>query len=158
MTSKEAYIFGWMFGAIQRADGMSDIGGDLTLACQRPYSASAKIVAEAMRKGLMRDELDQQITQAMNEINNIEPPMAGGSEKMQSIENQGSWQLGYFAGKAGKPVSMPLDIAAARRAKGLSQVQLAQQMGVDQALVSRWESGKVTPTEENLAKLRAILL
>lgn len=50
------------------------------------------------------------------------------------------------------------DISAARRAKKLTQAQLAEQMGVDQALVSRWESGKVSPNKDNLSKLKEILL
>ncbi|MEI3305961.1 MAG: helix-turn-helix transcriptional regulator [Dysosmobacter sp.] len=30
-------------------------------------------------------------------------------------------------------------------------------MGVDQAVISRWESGKVSPNAENLAKLKELL-
>ena len=44
-----------------------------------------------------------------------------------------------------------------REAKGLTQAQLADAMGVDQAVISRWESGKVSPNAENLAKLKELL-
>ena len=39
----------------------------------------------------------------------------------------------------------------------LTQAQLADAMGVDQAVISRWESGRVGPNAENLAKLKELL-
>ena len=39
----------------------------------------------------------------------------------------------------------------------LTQAQLADAMGVDQAVISRWESGKVSPNAGNLDKLKEIL-
>lgn len=157
MTTREAYVFGWMFGAIQRADKYSDIGGDITIACQRPHSASARIITTAQQKGLLRGELDMKIMEAMAEIESL-PEMDGGSERFQPLENQSSWQMGYYAGKAGRPLAdARLDIAAARKGKGLTQAQLAELMGVDQAHISRWESGKVAPSAENLEKLSKLL-
>ena len=77
---------------------------------------------------------------------------------MKSPALQGAWQLGFFAGKGKRPLaSAEFDIAAARKAKGLTQAQLADAMGVDQAVISRWESGKVSPNAENLAKLKELL-
>ena len=97
--------------------------------------------------------------EALCEIVSIEPEMDGGSEKCQPLEIQGSWQLGYFAGRAKRPLAgEAFDISSARRAKKLTQAQLADQMGVDQALVSRWESGKVSPNKDNLSRLKEILL
>ena len=40
---------------------------------------------------------------------------------------------------------------------GVTQAQLADAMGVDQAVISRWESGRVSPNAENLAKLKELL-
>lgn len=155
MTTREAYVFGWMFGAIQRAD--SDIGDNITLACQRPHSASARIISAAHQRGLLRGELDMKIMEAMAEIESL-PEMDGGSERFQPLENQSSWQMGYYTGKAGRPLAdARLDIAAARKGKGLTQAQLAELMGVDQAHISRWESGKVAPSAENLEKLSKLL-
>ena len=157
MTTREGYVFGWMFGTIQRASRDSGIGGDIVLACQRPYSANAKLIRAAHQEGLLRGELEQQIMEAMCEITQT-PEMDGGSEKFQPLEMQSAWQLGYYAAKAGRPLGeATLNIAQARKAKGLTQTQLADAMGVDQALVSRWESGKVSPNAENMAKLKELL-
>ena len=158
MTNREAYVFGWVFGRLN-AESKEDIGGDATLACQRPHSASAKVVSDAQRLGILKGNLNNQVGEALSELDIIEPEMDGGSEKCQPLEIQGSWQLGYFAGRAKKPLAEEsFNISAARRAKKLTQAQLADQMGVDQALVSRWESGKVSPNKDNLSRLKEILL
>lgn len=39
----------------------------------------------------------------------------------------------------------------------LTQAQLADVIGVDQAVVSRWKSGKVSPNAENMKKLKGLL-
>ena len=225
MTNREAYVFGWVFGRLNAAAYPQEIGGDLTLAAQRPYTALARVISDAHRLGLLKRDLDRQVAEALCEITSIDPPVEGGSEKFQPLEMQGAWQLGYFAGKGKRPLAsvefdisaahekgllsgdldqqigealseinsiepemdggsekvQPLeiqgswqlgyyagkgkrlladagfDIAAARKAKKLTQAQLADAMGVDQAVISRWESGKVSPNAENLAKLKELL-
>lgn len=155
MTNREYFVMGWIFGAITRADGGSNIGGDVTLAVLHPFVAQAQIITKAQQKGLLTDDLDQQIMEAMEEITSIpdESP-----EVAPTMEMQGAWQIGYFQGRGGLPLSREsFDIGAARKAKRLTQARLAELMGVDQALVSRWESGKVSPNKANLAKLKEIL-
>lgn len=44
-------------------------------------------------------------------------------------------------------------IQAARKAKGLTQEQLAEQIGVSRQAVSKWESGQSIPTLEKLTVL-----
>lgn len=108
--------------------------------------------------GLLKRDLDRQVAEALCEITSIDPPVEGGSEKFQPLEMQGAWQLGYFAGKGKRPLaSVEFDISAARKAKGLTQAQLADAMDVNQAVISRWESGKVSPNAGNLDKLKEIL-
>lgn len=159
MTSKEAYVFGWVFGRLSvEAPNHERIGGDMALAAPRPYSANARVIADAHRLRILSGELDRQIGEALCEIENIEAPIVGGSEKVQPLEIQGSWQLGYYGGQAKRPLVLwDFDIAAARKSKGITQAQLAEKMGVDQALVSRWESGKVHPNQENKQRLKDIL-
>lgn len=158
MTNREAYVFGWVFGRLNAAVYPREIGGDFALAAQRPYTASARVISDAQRLGILKGDLDRQVGEALCEITSIEPPMDGGAEKFQPLEIQGAWQLGYYAGKGEHPLTgEAFDIAAARKAKKLTQAQLADAMGVDQAVISRWESGKVSPNAENLAKLKELL-
>lgn len=51
----------------------------------------------------------------------------------------------------------PLGLRQARIARGLSQAQLAESMGVDQATVSRWERGTQLPDSGMQARLREFL-
>lgn len=158
MTNREAYVFGWVFGRLNAAAYPQEIGGNLTLAAQRPYTALARVISDAHRLCLLKGDLDRQVAEALCEITSIDPPVEGGSEKFQPLGMQGSWQLGYFAGKGKRPLaSVEFDIAAARKAKGLTQAKLADAMDVNQAVISRWESGKVSPNAWNLDKLKEIL-
>lgn len=47
MTNREAYVFGWVFGRLNAAAYPQEIGGDLTLAAQRPYTALARVISDA---------------------------------------------------------------------------------------------------------------
>lgn len=51
----------------------------------------------------------------------------------------------------------PLDLRLARTRAGLKQGELAERLGVDQALVSRWETGQKPIPPEQEAKLREVL-
>lgn len=151
MTTREAYVFGWVYGRLSPE-------GDTALAAMRPYSTNAQAISSAHRAGILKGDLDKEVGAALCQIDDVEAPMQGGSEKVQPLENQSSWQLGYYAGRAGKPLPEEFDIAEARKRKGLTQAQLAELVGVDQALVSRWESGRVKPNAESMQKLREVLL
>ena len=50
-----------------------------------------------------------------------------------------------------------MEIKKIRVSRGLRQYELANRMGVKQASVSAWESGKAMPSAENLLKLADIL-
>ena len=160
MTAREAYVFGWVYGyLLQTAGGAGkEIGGDIALAPARPYSANARILTDAQREGLLSAAAGQAVGEALWEIQQVDPPMDGGSEAYQPLALQGSWWLGYYAGLGGKPLApAEFDIAAARKARGMTQAQLAEAMGVDQAHISRWESGRVRPSAENMNRLRELL-
>lgn len=156
MTSREAFVFGWMFGLLRRADSTnSKLGGDFVAACTRPYTGSAKIIAEANRKGLLTEDIDRKIMEAMAEIHSCPDERP---EPVQPLELQSEWQRGYYCALSG--ASLPpdaYDIAAARRVKKLTQAQLAEKLGVGQDQVSRWESGKIKPSKESMAKIKEIL-
>lgn len=48
-------------------------------------------------------------------------------------------------------------IRTARMSKGLTQKQLAEQMGVTRAAVANWETGVSAPTADSLIRLARIL-
>ena len=150
MTTREVFILGWVFGRL-------DPRGDTAHAAMRPFSAMGTTITNAHRKGILREDLDREIGEALCQIETIYPPMDGKTEKVQPLENQTAWYMGYYAGCAGKPLPPTFDITAARKAKGMTQEQLAEKMGVDQGHISRWESGKVTPNKESLKKLKELL-
>lgn len=156
MITREAYVFGWVYGHVCSLN--HSLKADPGMAAMRPYSGLAEIISAARRADLLTDEADAEISMALREIKSISPPMEGNSEKVQPLEIQGSWQLGYFGGLSGAPLPPgDLDIAARRRARNMTQAELAQAMGTDQAVISRWERGVIAPNENNLAKLHAIL-
>ena len=160
MTNREAYVFGWVFGRLVKAaeEQFKEIDRGILDPAARPYSANAKIISAAHTEKLLTKELDMQIGEALCEIKNVSPPMEGGSEKVQPMEIRGQWFFGYYAGLGKYPLAEEtFDIAAARKARKMTQQKLADAMGVDQALVSRWESGKVSPNKDNLEKLKEIL-
>ena len=48
-------------------------------------------------------------------------------------------------------------IRALREAKGMTQTELAEALGVDQTTISTWETGKAAPTMFNLQRLADLL-
>ena len=153
ITSREAYVLGWVFGLLSATDPTKNIGGPPEWAMMRPFGGLGKAIFVAHQFHLVTPELDAQIAEALDEISQCpnEP------EEVQPLENQTSWDLGYYAGKSGRPLSETFGIADARKKKGLTQKQLADMLGVDQALISRWESGKVSPNKEHLQKIKEAL-
>lgn len=158
MTNREAYVLGWVYGKIDAALYAKTGHGVTGIAdpASRPMTASALAIQAGTREGVMGG-LDPQIAAAYTEIAYLDD---AHPEPVQPLEVQGTWQIGYYHARAGKPLSAPatpLDIESRRRAKKLSQVQLAELVGVTQAQISRWEKGQAQPTEENKRKLMEAL-
>lgn len=51
----------------------------------------------------------------------------------------------------------PTEIKAAREAAGLTQVELAERIGVTQAAVAQWETGGTKPYPISLRAIHAVL-
>ena len=157
MTTREAYVFGWMYGRISAAlEGGRERLPAISLAAPRPYSASAR--ASASRAHILTGELDDDIRLAMDEITSVEPPMDGGSESVQPMDRQSSWQLGYFAGFGGRPLQRvrPESLQAARKAAGLTQAALAEKAGVNIRQIQKLESGEIEAGNMTVKNLLAI--
>ena len=50
-----------------------------------------------------------------------------------------------------------LSISQARTTKGLNQKQLSSQLGISSQILSRWESEKEIPSNENISKIERTL-
>lgn len=50
-------------------------------------------------------------------------------------------------------MNFPENLKAARKAVGLTQKQFADMLGVYQKDISRWETGEVSPSIENLREI-----
>lgn len=56
-----------------------------------------------------------------------------------------------------EPTSSPNPLRAARLAAGMSQQQLADRLGITQATISTWETGKVSPRVSDLTQVATAL-
>lgn len=153
LTDREAYVLGWVFGRIKAESKNPNIGGPVEWAAQRPYTGMGKIIFAARQDNILTHELDMQLAEALDEINQI----PDGQEPVQPLSNQASWDIGYYAGLAKRPLAGEFNIAELRKRKKMTQAQLAEAVGVSQDRISRWESGKIAPNKANLAKLKAVL-
>lgn len=64
---------------------------------------------------------------------------------------------GPVAGKTSLALPSHPSVAAIRRARGLTQQQVGEQLGRSQSVVSRWERGVLAPTVPDLVALAGIL-
>jgi transcriptional regulator with XRE-family HTH domain len=59
--------------------------------------------------------------------------------------------------KEPQPTDFPTALRAAREAAGLSQSQLARELGVESQTVSRWERGVAKPPLDTIVRLASAL-
>ena len=64
-----------------------------------------------------------------------------------SVDLKGAFYFGYYRGVE------KTKLAAMRKAKDMTQSQVAEKVGTTQKDISRWEQGKIQPGAENLKKL-----
>ena len=159
MTKREAYAFGWVYGRLASVlgDNYDRTGFKYGEAAQRPLTGFTLIHHAAREQHLITDELEQQIANALDEID-IDNIPDESPEPVIPMELRGSWDLGYYRGY--KNSAMPIDgfsIEDARKKAGLSQLELAQKLGVNQPQISRWERGINRPSDTQLERIKAVL-
>lgn len=157
LNSRNAYLLGYVWGTIDTALGgtYDKTGEKFGAACKDAYMAVFEINEAAFEAHVLTEPVKDIIGDCFWEI---------GMEQLHDrepldAERTAMWQLGVYHARSGKPLTPEqFDIAAARKAKKMTQVQLAEAMGIGQAVISRWESGKISPNAENTKKLKEILL
>ena len=169
MTQKETRILGCIYGLINYQlpdEYLRDHALQFERAGQRPLLGLAVILAKARASGIMTDELDAQVAYALSHVSAAAALDAESDAPMASIRMQGIWQLGYYhmlawMYKAAEPIGDdgPGDnIKAVRDKLGMSQSAFAAALDVPQPAISNWESGKVSPNQASVAKIRRLLV
>lgn len=75
-------------------------------------------------------------------------------EQSKQVSNK---QFNPETTKLEAPLNLGQTISQARLAKGLNQDTLAKQSGISKQIISKWESNKETPDNNQIAKLEKLL-
>lgn len=152
MKENIAYIFGRCYGLQNMLAGSKydPTAKKIQDAVQRPLSGFAEINRYLIANGKMTEEASRRIAELVSEVKDIdlEP---GEPESTLPLEQQSSWWLGYYheQGQYGDPSggrkTYGDTIAKRRKAKGMSQLELAEKVGTQQSTISRIEKGKMMP-------------
>ena len=152
MEVKEAYALGYAYGLVESKIPDYDKNGfKAGAAASRPFNFMGQLLVEAYRRGVISKELSDSLSEVLSDTGG---GPEGEIEVQQPLPIQNAWQRGYKTAKSGKPY---YDIAKRREDVGVSQEELAGELGVPQSSVSRWESGKVHPRPEKLAQIKQVL-
>lgn len=158
MDKNDAYIFGWCFGRVCRL--WEDYGESVDgyqqaseLARLHPLRGLYAMETIANRERKMTEDARNDLTAALSQV------IGDGDSGLYGIDHDTAshWMMGYYVALSGKGMVGSYNIAAAREAKGWTQQQLADAMGVPQSHVSRWETGKVTPKIATMEKIKSLL-
>lgn len=121
----------------------------VTMASMRPMKAYTERMIMMQKTHKLTPKIDRLISKLIEDIELDD--WEGLFDKALPLELQGIWLAAYQVG-ADKS-----KITAARKRKSLSQVQLAEIIGVTQKDISRWEQGNVKPNTDTLTKLSKAL-
>ena len=157
MTNQEAYAIGYVYGTVAKLLPDWDRSGDkYRRDCQRPITGIGAIFTEAHRRHAITPAIDEIVGEALADVSTdaADAATAEVPEPYLPLPQQGSWQLGYAAAQSGRPY---YDIAKRREAAGMTQEQLAAELGVPQSTISRWESGKVRPRPDMMSHIKAAI-
>ena len=157
MTNREAYVMGWVYGYLYRVMGypvdFDRTGNAFADAAGDPSKGFVLIHQQAAARGVLTDDVAAALAAALAEVSDTpyEAPLP--------LPVQGSWQLGYYKALGGSPLppALAFDIKSRRQAKGWTQARLADEMGVEQAQISRWETGVNKPNNDTLRRIQELL-
>lgn len=149
MTKNDVMCLGWAYGYL--SDFREVSSEVVAMACMRPLYGLTQLINKMKMSSEINSEMDEVLTEILSGVNTTDKNM----DSVISLEFQGIWWLAYYRGKAGAPLKF--NIAERRKQMGLTQNDLAEQLGVTQAMISRWENDVVDPSPGYAERLRQIL-
>ena len=150
MTQNDVMCLGWAYGYLSNFREISP--QEVGLASMRPFYGFSSLVQKMRADRKITNEMDDILAEILSGVTEIPDKHP---EPVISSELQGVWHLAYYRGKSGTPLKF--DIAERRKQRGLTQSELADQIGATQAMISRWENGVAEPTPGYVESLRQIL-
>ena len=155
MKENIAYIFGRCYGLQNMLAGpkYDPTAKKIQDAVQRPLSGFAAINSYLVANSKMTEEANRRIAELLENVNEIDGE-PGEPEKILPLEQQSSWWLGYYHEIADHQKKNPNrseiktygeTVAQRRKAKGMSQVELAEKIGTQQSTIARIERGQMLP-------------
>lgn len=115
-----------------------------------PSTICQRIRDERKRLGLSQAKLAEMVGASQQAVNRIENGETSRSQYLAAI-------LDALGIDSNKNHVLGLRIRLGRKAAGLSQIDVATQMGVSPQAVSQWESGVSAPSASNLIKLSNLI-
>lgn len=166
MKENIAYIFGRCYGLQNMLAGSKydPTAKKIQDAVQRPLSGFAEINRYLIANGKMTEEANRRIAELVSEVKDIDLD-PGEPEAILPLELQSSWWLGYYheiaEGQKKNPIRSEVKtygetVAQRRKAKGISQVELAEKIGTQQSTIARIERGQMLP-DKWMSKIDAAL-
>lgn len=166
MKENIAYIFGRCYGLQNMLAGpkYDPTAKKIQDAVQRPLSGFVAINIYLVASGKMTEKANRRIAELISEVKDIDLEL-GEPEPILPLELQSSWWLGYYHEIADRQKKNPArseiktygeTVAQRRKAKGMSQVELAEKIGTQQSTIARIERGQMLP-DKWMSKIDAVL-
>ena len=148
-TKEELYILGQAYRIISdlvKPGGAST--SDMTIAEITPYEGYTLMFMLAVKQRKITTKIDKVLAKLMNQLD--EERLSTLFEQPTPMELRMSWHRGYM-----DALNLLKDskLKTKRLSLKISQEELANKIGCTQKDISRWESGNVTPTIDNLKLL-----
>jgi DNA-binding XRE family transcriptional regulator len=145
---KSVYNLGKVYGLAERAIPEPLRSPEKKkLLSESPMTYLAEIIKLLIENQKLSPTLDEDIRELLDDVDDDTPAHL-------PIDVQGRWWLGY---NAARPTNYDKGITAARKRNKLTQMQLAEAIGTNQRVVSRWENGLSKPSAEFLSKMAGVL-
>lgn len=141
----QVYAIGQIYKVITEACPQAEIP-DPEMRPLRTYTM-AMLRLQQNRKSTPR--IEKILAELSDQINDED--WEGIFDTPVSIDLRGAFYFGFYKGVE------KTKLAAVRKSRNLTQLQLAEKAGVTQKDISRWEQGAIQPGTENLKKLATAL-